>query len=455
MARANAPKVVPAVEKDNEYVLRTVADHNIKFIGLWFTDILGFQKSCDIDAEELPKALTEGLGFDGSSIEGFARIEESDVILRPDPTTFAILPWRHGEDVAMARMMCDVHLPDGRPYPGDPRHALKRNLKRAADMGFTFYVGPELEYFYFRRAQGNPECLDEMGYYDQVPPDIGSDLRRETALALDKMGIGVEYSHHEVAPSQHEIDLRYSDALTMADRVMSYRYAVKEVAARHDVYATFMPKPIFGQNGSGMHVHMSLFKGSRNAFFNARDKYHLSLVAKQFIAGLLRHASEMAAVTNQWVNSYKRLVPGYEAPAYISWGHRNRSALVRVPMYKPGKESGTRIEYRAPDPACNPYLAFSVMLAAGLKGIDRRYKLVPPVEDNVYEMDIAMHKDRGIASLPGNLHDAILLAEQSEVVREALGEHVFSKFITNKKIEWDRYRIQVTHYEIDRYLPIL
>jgi glutamine synthetase len=455
MAKENPKKVVPTVEKDNEYVLRTVADHNIKFIGLWFTDILGFQKSCDIAAEELPKALTEGLGFDGSSIEGFARIEESDVILRPDPSTFTVLPWLHDDQVGMARMMCDVQQPDEKPYPGDPRHALKRNLKKAAGLGYTFYVGPELEYFYFKCPNGKPECLDEMGYYDQVPPDVGSDLRRETALALEKMDIGVEYSHHEVAPSQHEIDLRYSDALTMADRVMTYRYAVKEVAARHGVYATFMPKPIFGENGSGMHVHMSLFKGNRNAFYNASDKYHLSPVAKMFIAGILRHAAEMAVVTNQWVNSYKRLVPGYEAPAYISWGHRNRSALVRVPMYNPGKETATRIEFRAPDPACNPYLAFSVMLAAGLKGIERRYKLPPAVEDNVYEMDMALHKDRGIASLPGNLHDAILLGEQSEVVREALGDHVFSKFIANKKIEWDRYRIQVTNYELERYLPVL
>ena len=447
--------ISPKVKKDVEYVLRAVADHNVKFIGLWFTDILGFQKSCDIAAEELPKALEEGLGFDGSSIEGFARIEESDVILRPDPSTFTIMPWRHEGEVAMARMMCDVCQPSGEPYPGDPRQVLKRNLKKAADLGYTFYVGPELEFFYFRKSTGVPEILDEMGYYDQVPPDIGSDLRRETALALEQMEIGVEYSHHEVASSQHEIDLRYAEGLAMADNVMMYRYAVKEVAARHGVYATFMPKPIFGQNGSGMHVHMSLFKEKRNAFFNARDKYHLSSTGKQFIAGLLRHVPEIVAVTNQWVNSYKRLVPGYEAPAYVSWGRRNRSALVRVPMYKPGKETSTRIEFRVPDPACNPYLVFSVCLAAGLRGIEQGYRLVPPVEDNVFEMDIAMHRDRGIASLPGNLHDAIALAEKSDLLREALGEHVFTKFIANKKIEWDQYRIQVTKYEIDRYLPIL
>jgi len=450
-----AKSIAPVVKKDAEYVLRAVADHNVKFIGLWFTDILGFQKSCDIMAGELPKALSEGLGFDGSSIEGFARIEESDVILRPDPSTFVILPWRHEGDVAMARMMCDVCQPDGSAYPGDPRYALKRNLQKAQKLGFTFYVGPELEYFYFRKAQGQPEILDEMGYYDQVPPDMGSDLRRETALALEEMEIGVEYSHHEVAPSQHEIDLRYRDALTMADNVMMYRYAVKEVAARHEVYATFMPKPLFGENGSGMHIHMSLFKGERNAFFDAKDKYHLSTTAKQFMAGLLRHVPEIVAVTNQWVNSYKRLVPGYEAPAYVSWGRRNRSALVRVPMYKPGKEGATRIEFRAPDPACNPYLAFAVALAAGLRGMERGYKLAAPVEDNVFEMDADKQRDHGIASLPGNLYDAVLLAEKSDLVREALGDHVFTKFIANKKIEWDRYRIQVSKYEIDRYLPIL
>ena len=455
MALASEKKAATGVKKDAEYVLRAVADHDVKFIGLWFTDILGFQKSCDIAADELPKALNEGLGFDGSSIEGFARIEESDVILKPDPSTFVILPWRHEGNVAMARMMCDVCEPSGEPYAGDPRHVLKRNLRKASALGYTFYTGPELEYFYFRKPQGTPEILDEMGYYDQVPPDMGSDLRRSTALALEAMGINVEYSHHEVAPSQHEIDLRYAEALTMADNVMAYRYAVKEVAAQRDVYATFMPKPLFGQNGSGMHVHMSLFKDGRNAFFNAKDKYHLSGVAKSFMAGLLKHVPEMVAVTNQWVNSYKRLVPGYEAPAYISWGRRNRSALVRVPMYKPGKEQATRIELRVPDPSCNPYLTFAVILAAGLRGVERNYKLVDPVEDNVFEMDMAMQRRRGISSLPGSLLEAVELAEKSDLVHEALGDHVFEKFIANKKIEWDQYRIQVTKYEHDRYLPIL
>ncbi len=452
---ARRTKLAPPVKKDREYVLRTVADHDVKFVGLWFTDILGFQKSCDITADELPKALSEGLGFDGSSIEGFARIEESDVILRPDPSTFTILPWQHEGDVTLARMMCDVYEPTGEPYVGDPRYILKRNLDKAAKLGYSLHVGPELEYFYFRRSTGQPEGLDEMGYYDQVPPDFGSHLRRESALALDQMGIAVEYTHHEVAPSQHEVDLRYRDALTMADNVMTYRHVIKAVAAQHDVYATFMPKPIYGQNGSGMHTHMSLFKGDTNAFFAARSKYHLSLVAKQFIAGLLRHAPEIVAVTNQWVNSYKRLVPGFEAPAYVSWGQRNRSALVRVPMYKPGKERSTRIEFRVPDPACNPYLAFAVILAAGLRGMEGGYKLAPAVEDNVYEMDIAMHRDRGIEQLPGNLHDAITLAEKSDLVRETLGDHAFEKFVENKKIEWDRYRVQVTRYEIEKYLPVL
>jgi len=400
-----AKSIAPTVKKDAEYVLRAVADHNVKFIGLWFTDILGFQKSCDISAGELPKALSEGLGFDGSSIEGFARIEESDVILRPDPATFVILPWRHEGNVAMARMMCDVCQPDGSPYPGDPRYALKRNIAKAEKLGFTYYVGPELEYFYFRKAQGQPEILDEMGYYDQVPPDMGSDLRRETALALEEMEIGVEYSHHEVAPSQHEIDLRYRDALTMADNVMMYRYAVKEVAARHGVYATFMPKPLFGENGSGMHIHMSLFKGERNAFFEAKDKYHLSATAKAFMAGLLKHVPEIVAVTNQWVNSYKRLVPGYEAPAYVSWGRRNRSALVRVPMYKPGKEGATRIEFRAPDPSCNPYLAFSAIMMAAIDGIANKIDPGKPLDRDIYDMPA--EELAKVPKTPGSLRESL------------------------------------------------
>ncbi|MBI4288358.1 MAG: glutamine synthetase [Chloroflexi bacterium] len=420
---------------------------------MWFTDILGFLKSFAITVEELEGALTEGMGFDGSSIEGFARIDESDMMAVPDPSTFQILPWRPKEP-GVGRMFCDIYWPGGEPFEGDPRFVLKRNLKRAADMGYTFYVGPELEYFYFQNSE-TPTPLDQGGYFDLTPPDVASDLRRDTVLTLEAMGIGVEYSHHEVASSQHEIDLRYTDALTMADNVMTYRLVVKQVAQQHGVYATFMPKPIFGINGSGMHVHQSLFKGNRNAFFDARDPHHLSPLAKSYTAGLLRHAPEITAITSQWVNSYKRLVPGYEAPVYMSWAKRNRSDLIRVPEYKPGKENSTRIEYRSPDPACNPYLTFSVMLAAGLEGVEKGYKLPEPVEENVYEMSDEKREKLGIKTLPGSLQEALQLTEKSAVVRKALGDHVFETFITNKKIEWDRYRTQVTDYEIKRYLPIL
>jgi glutamine synthetase len=401
----------------------------------------------------LEGALEEGMGFDGSSIEGFARIDESDMVALPDPDTFQLLSWRPREH-AVARMFCDVLRPGGEPFDGDPRYILKRNLKRAADKGYTFYVGPELEYFYFREAKGT-EPLDEGGYFDMTPLDMASDLRRETVLALEDMGVGVEYSHHEVATSQHEIDMRYTDALTMADSVMTYRLVVKQIALQHGVYATFMPKPVFGINGSGMHVHQSLFKGERNAFFDEDDEYHLSEVAKRYIAGLLKHAPEITAVTSQWVNSYKRLVPGYEAPVYISWARRNRSDLIRVPEYRPGREKATRIEFRSPDPACNPYLAFSVMLAAGLEGIEQGYHVPDPIEENVYEMSVEERQRRGIGTLPASLQEAILLTEKSEVVRKALGEHVFEAFIKNKKIEWDQYRTQVTDYELKTYLPIL
>jgi len=330
-------------KKDNEYVLRMAKDHDVKFIRLWFTDVLGMLKSFAITVDELEGALTEGMGFDGSSIEGFARIDESDMVAMPDPTTFTLLPWRPKEHRAVAKMFCDIIEPDGSPYKGDPRYALRQALKRAQEKGYTYYVGPELEYFYFKSSEGKPEILDKGGYFDLTPLDVAHDWRRETVLTLEDMGIGIEYSHHEVAPSQHEIDMRYTDALTMADSVMTYRLVVKEVAMQHDVYATFMPKPIFGQNGSGMHTHMSLFKGDSNAFFNAKDEFHLSTLGKQFIAGVLKHIQECTLVCNQWVNSYKRLVPGYEAPVYLSWARRNRSDLIRVPMYKPGKEKATRI----------------------------------------------------------------------------------------------------------------
>ena len=440
--------------KDRDYVLKFAKEHNVKFVRLWFTDILGVLKSFAVTVEGLEGALEEGMGFDGSSIEGFARIDESDMIAKPDPNTFQILPWRPKEGGSVARMFCDIIEPDGSPYPGDPRGVLKRNLKRATDMGYTFYVGPELEYFYFKDSNGT-EGLDKGGYFDLTPLDVATDLRRETVLTLEQMGIEVEYSHHEVAPSQHEIDLRYTDALTMADSAMTYRLVVKEIALKHGVYATFMPKPIFGENGSGMHVHQSLFKGERNAFFDPADAYHLSETARHYIAGLLKHAREITLITNQWVNSYKRLVPGYEAPVYPSWALRNRSDLVRVPVYKPGKENATRVEYRSPDPACNPYLAFAVMLAAGLDGIEQEYELREPVERNVYEMTQTERDEMGIGTLPENLYEAIQLAEESELLKKALGDHVFTNLIESKHIEWERYRAQVTEYELEQYLPIL
>jgi len=440
--------------ESQEYVLKTAKEQNVKFIRMWFTDILGFLKSFAITVEELEGALQEGMGFDGSSIEGFARIDESDMIALPDPDTFRMLPWRPREQHGVARMYCDILMPGGEPFEGDPRYVLKRNLKRAADKGYTFYVGPELEYFYFRDSQGT-ELLDQGGYFDMTPRDAATDLRKETVLALEEMGIGVEYSHHETAPSQHEIDIRYTDALTMADNVMTYRLVVKEIALKYEVYATFMPKPVFGINGSGMHTHQSLFTGDRNAFFDKDDEYHLSKLGKCYIAGLLKHAPEITAVTNQWINSYKRLVPGYEAPVYLSWARRNRSDLVRVPEYRPGREKATRIEYRAPDPACNPYLAFSVMLAAGLEGIEKGYDVPEPIEENVYEMSAKERQERGISTLPASLLEAILLTEKSELVRKALGDHVFSALIPNKKIEWDQYRTQITEYELNKYLPVL
>jgi len=441
-------------KESKEYVLKMAKEHDVKFIRLWFADILGMLKGFAITVEELEGALEEGMGFDGSSIEGFARIDESDMVALPDPDTFRLIPWRPKEHHAVGRMFCDIHWPNGQPFEGDPRYVLKRNLKRAADLGYTYYVGPELEYFYFQNSKGT-ETLDEGGYFDMIPLDVATDLRRDTVLTLEEMGIGIEYSHHEVAPSQHEIDMRYTDAFTMADSVMTYRLVVKQIALNHGVYATFMPKPVFGINGSGMHVHQSLFKDGRNAFFEKDDTYHLSKTAKCYVAGLLKHAPEITAVTSQWVNSYKRLVPGYEAPVYLSWARRNRSDLIRVPEYKPGKENATRIEYRSPDPACNPYLCFSVMLAAGLDGIEKGLTPPEPVEENVYHMSEEERKSRGIGTLPASLWDAVQLTEKSDVVREALGEHVFNSFIENKKIEWDRFRVQVTDYELKRYLPIL
>jgi glutamine synthetase len=438
---------------ERDYVLRTARENDVKFVRLWFTDILGNLKGFAINVDDLEDAIEQGVGFDGSVIEGFARIDESDMRAFPDPTTFTLLPWRPRQN-AVARMFCDIRTPRGEPFPGDPRHVLKRNLERLGRLGFTYYVGPELEFFYLQSAHA-AEPLDHDGYFDQLSSQPASDLRRDTVLNLSEMGIPVKYSHHEAAHSQHEIDLQYTDALTMADSVMTAKLVIKELAQLRGAYASFMPKPISGVNGSGMHVHQSLFQGNHNAFYDADDDHHLSLVGKRFIAGLLRHAPEITLVTNQWVNSYKRLIPGYEAPVYVSWAHVNRSDLVRVPAYKPGYESSVRIEYRAPDPACNPYLAFSIMLAAGLKGVEEEYPVPPPLEGNVFAMSPEERQARGIKTLPGSLGEAIVLAENSELVREALGDHIFTSFIRNKRIEWEEYRSRVTDYEIARYLPTL
>ncbi len=438
-------------DEHKQHVFEAVERERIKFIRLWFTDILGSLKSFAITKGQLEHALEDGIGFDGSSIIGYQTIEESDMIAKPDPRTFAVLP---PKEQGFARMICDIFEPSGKPYEGDPRYVLKRNLARAAKKGFTFNIGPELEYFYFADDKC-PTPLDEGGYFDLTPLDQASELRRDTVTALEGMGINVEYSHHEGAPSQHEIDLRYQEALKMSDIVMTYRLVVKDIALQAGFHATFMPKPLEGANGSGMHTHQSLFKGTKNAFFDANDKYHLSDVAKGFIAGQLKHAREFCLVTAQWVNSYKRLIPGYEAPVYVSWARRNRSALIRVPMYKPGNELATRVELRCPDPACNPYLAFAVMLATGLEGIDKGYSLPDPVELNVYKMTAEQLKANGIESLPESIGEAITETENSAVVKRALGDHVFHHLIELKKKEWDDYRTHLSQYEIDRYLSVL
>ena len=440
-------------EAEREFVLRSARENDVKFIRLWFADILGNLKGFAITVGDLEDAIQQGVGFDGASIEGFVRTNESDMRAFPDPTTFTLLPWRPRQN-AVARMFCDIRTPAGEPFVGDPRFALKRNLERLAQRGYTYYVGPELEFFYLRDAI-SPEPLDHNGYFDQLSSQPAGDLRRETVLNLGEMGIPVKYSHHEAAHSQHEFDLQYTDALTMADSVMTAKLVIKELAQLRGAYASFMPKPMSGMNGSGMHTHQSLFKGNQNAFFDPDDEHHLSVTGKRFIAGLLRHAPEITLVTNQWVNSYKRLIPGYEAPVHISWSYVNRSDLVRVPAYKPGYESSVRVEYRAPDPACNSYLAFSAMLAAGLKGIEEEYPVPPPVEGNVFDMSADERQTRGIHTLPGSLGEAISLAEGSDLLRETLGEHIFNSFIGNKKLEWEDYRATVTDYEISRYLPML
>ena len=436
-----------------EYVLKKAEEFNVRFIRLWFTDINGLLKSFAITIDELEEAMNEGKGFDGASIEGFARSDESDMRAIPDPETFQILPWRPREN-AVARMFADIVNVNNTPFVGDPRQCLKRNLKKASDLGFTFYVGPEIEYFYFKNAE-TTEPLDQGGYFDLTSLDAASDLRRETVLTLEEMGIGVESSHHEAAQSQHEIDLRYTDALTMADNAITYRLVVKEIALKNSVYATFMPKPLKGENGSGMHVHQSLFKKDKNAFYDANDKNHLSKIAKHYIAGLLRYAPQMCIVTNPWVNSYKRLIPGFEAPAWASWAKRNRSALVRLPAYKRGYESGMRVELRLPDAACNPYLAFSVMLAAGLEGIKHGYELPEALEQNVSELSDAEKVRHGIQMLPQSLGEAVSLAQGSKFLKDTLGEHILHSLIENKKIEWSRYCSEISDFERKNYLPVL
>jgi glutamine synthetase len=435
-------------------VLRRVEEEKVEYVLLWFTDLEGHLKSFAITLSELAGALDDGMGFDGSSITGFNAIEESDMVAIPDPATFQVLPAGPGEP-RIGRMICDVVKPDGEPYEGDPRYTLRRALDRMREMGFdTFNVGPELEYFLFKDSTGT-ETLDEGGYFAMTALDAATDLRYETIKALEAVGIPIEYHHHEVAPSQHEIDMRYASALDMADSTVTYRLIVKEIAAKHGVYATFMPKPLFGQNGSGMHTHMSLFKDDRNQFFAENESHHLSAAGKQFIAGLLHHAREISAVFAQWVNSYKRLVPGYEAPVYVAWSQRNRSALVRIPLYKPGSEQATRAEIRCPDPACNPYLTFAALLHAGLEGIAQGYELPPPMETNLYHLSPEERHERGIISLPETLGEAIDEFAHSELMRRAFGDHIFENYVRLKRQEWDDYRVQLTQWEHDRYLSVL
>jgi glutamine synthetase len=445
------------IDKQQEFVLRTLEERDIRFVRLWFTDVLGTLKSVAIAPAELEGAFAEGIGFDGSAIEGFARVHESDMLAKPDPATFQVLPWR-GESPGTARMFCDITMPDGTPSWADPRHVLRRALDKAATAGFTFYTHPELEFFLLKELPKKgvaPEPVDAGGYFDLTPHDVSHDFRRTTITMLERLGISVEFSHHEVAPGQQEIDLRYADALTTADNILTTRHVIKEVALTQGVYATFMPKPFSDQPGSGMHTHLSLFEGDRNAFHDPADPLYLSSVGKHFIAGLLKHAAEITAVTNQWVNSYKRLIAGGEAPPYVCWGSNNRSALVRVPMYKPTKGNSTRVEVRSPDSATNPYLCFAVLLAAGLKGIEEEYPLPPGAEDDVWQLSDGERRALGMTPLPTSLSDACRVMETSELVAETLGEHVFEFFLRNKRDEWQAYRSEVTPFELGRYLPVL
>jgi glutamine synthetase len=443
--------------KQEDFVLRALEEREVRFVRLWFSDVLGYLKSVAIAPAELEGAFNEGIGFDGSAIEGFARVYESDMLAKPDPSTFQILPWR-SDGPATARMFCDIVMPDGSPSYADPRFVLKRTLSRAAERGFTFYTHPEIEFYLFKdhpEPGQEPVPVDRSGYFDHTAQSAGSDFRREAITMLEAMGISVEFSHHEGGPGQQEIDLRYADALSTADNIMTFRTVVREVALSQDIWATFMPKPFTTQPGSAMHTHVSLFEGDRNAFFEAGSEYQLSKTGRQFIAGILRHASEISVVTNQWVNSYKRLLGGGEAPSYICWGHNNRSAMIRVPMYKPNKGQSTRMELRTIDSACNPYLSFAVMLAAGMKGIDEGYDLPAEAEDDVWSLNERERKSLGIEPLPKSLYDAIAVAETSELLAETLGEHVFDFFLRNKRKEWGEYRVQVSAYERDLMLPLL
>src|SRR5689334_17022236 len=454
MAQVETKNRATSSETARQEVLERCKSENVQSLLLWFTDLEGHLKSFAITPNEYEGALDDGMGFDGSSITGFNAIEESDMVAIPDPATFRVMPWHTGE-TKVGRMICDVVTPDGNPYEGDPRHVLRRALERMSSMGFdTFNVGPELEYFLFRDSAG-VETLDEGGYFAMTTLDAATELRQETIHALEGMGIPIEYAHHEVGPSQHEIDMRYADALSMADHTVTYRLIVKEIAAKNGVYATFMPKPLFGENGSGMHTHQSLFRAGRNAFFDPDDASHLSSDGRAFIAGQLRHAREISAVFAQWVNSYKRLVPGYEAPVYVAWSQRNRSALIRIPLYKPGAEQATRAEIRCPDPSCNPYLTFAALLHAGLEGIEKGYELEPPMETNLYHLTAEERRDQGIVSLPETLGEAIDEFAASDLMRRAFGDHIFDAYVKLKRKEWDEYRVQLTQWELDRYLGVL
>jgi glutamine synthetase len=442
------------LDQHRDYVLRTVEERGVRLVRLWFTDVLGNLKSFAISPAELENALEDGMTFDGSSIDGFSRVQESDVLAVPDPNTFELIPWSE-PGAAEARVFCDIQSLDGTPFQGDPRQVLRRHVQAAHDQGLTFYIAPDIEFFYFEQPDGpgqRPKPLDQGSYFDLTTRDAAGDLRKETIRKLEQMSIPVEYSFHEDSPSQQEIDLRHTDALTMADSVMTFQLVVKEVAASQGVYATFMPKPLEGLQGSGMHLHMSLFRGDENAFFDGDDEHQLSPLAKSFMAGLLTHAAEITAITNQTVNSYKRLVPGFEAPVHISWARNNRSGLIRVPVAKKGNPVATRIEYRSPDPGCNPYLAFSLLLAAGMKGVQENYELPKEAAANLFELDDAALAKLGINQLPQSLSDALRTMEESELVYDALGEHIFEWFLRNKRREWRDYKTHVSQFELDRYL---